>query len=64
MRGACQKGGKGKGHGKGGDPSQKSGDGTQKSNGKAEAPMPPAPVVDPSAFLNARRPVIQVSVIR
>jgi hypothetical protein len=26
--------------------------------------MPPAPVVDPSAYLNAQRPVIQASVIR
>jgi hypothetical protein len=26
--------------------------------------MPPAPVVDPSAYLNAQRSVIQVSVTR
>jgi hypothetical protein len=26
--------------------------------------MPPAPVVDPSAYLNARRSVLQVSVSR
>ena len=60
--GACQKdGGKGcgdacqKGEDKGAD---------QKSGDKASAPMPPAPVVDPSAYLNAQRSVIQVSVTR
>lgn len=54
--GACQKGGKD-------DASQKGG-ADQKSDGKAAAPMPSAPVVDPSAFLNAQRSVIQVSVNR
>ena len=62
------KGGKGdacqKGDGKGcGDACQKGG-ADQKSDDKAAAPMPPAPVVDPSAFLNAQRSVIQVSVTR
>jgi hypothetical protein len=59
--GACQNvGGKGCV-----DACQKDGKGAdQKSDGKAAAPMPPAPVVDPSAYLNAQRSVIQVSVNR
>ena len=35
--------------------------GSSDSDGVAESPMPPAPVIDPSAFLWARRPVIQAT---
>ena len=53
--GACQKDG---------DVYQNGKDGAQKDTMKADAPVPPAPVVDPSAFLNSKRTVIQASVIR
>jgi len=62
------KGGKGdacqKGDGKGCGAACQKGGADQKSDGKAVAPMPPAPVVDPSAYLNAQRSVVQVSVTR
>ncbi len=62
----CCDGGKGKGKGKGCDNghSQKDGPDQKDDGGKdddVKAPMPPAPVVDPSAFLQTRRPVIQAS---
>ena len=51
---SCGKGGKG---GKG-DKGDKAG---PSAAGEVETPMPPAPVVDPSAFLQTRRPVIQAT---
>ena len=51
---SCGKGGKG---GKG-DKGDKAG---PSPAGEVETPMPPAPVVDPSAFLRTRRPVIQAT---
>lgn len=68
-KGHAQKGGLGllgglfahKGKGKGKDCDTAEDYKSDKVEDEAKAPMPPAPVVDPSAYLQTRRPVIQAS---